>query len=97
MNANYKELKKAKFIVQKIVITVVFVRERKRKLSKVKLVPTQGAYQKNLIAEIIRETKTLYFVISEDFLGTWKFSKEDGFRTGHYKNEFPKYKIVVEK
>jgi hypothetical protein len=64
-------------------------------MSKVKLVPTQGSYQKTLVAEIIKETKTLYFVISEDFLGTWKFSKEDCFRVGHYKDEFPKYKITL--
>jgi len=58
------------------------------------LIPIQGCYQPNIDAETIKETKTLYHVISPSFLGVWKFSKNDDYRTGCYKNDFPKYKIV---
>jgi len=35
----------------------------------VRLVPTQGCYQKEIIAEIVRETEKFIFVKSDYFMG----------------------------
>ena len=59
----------------------------------VRLLPTQGGYQSELTAKIVRETKTLWIVRPNGSSYDWKFSKKDGYRTGAMKNEFPKYKI----
>lgn len=59
----------------------------------IEIKPTEGAYQKPLMAEFIRETKTLIIVKPEGSTYIWRFSKADGLRVGAEKNKFPRYCI----
>lgn len=57
------------------------------------LKPTQGARQKAKSGVIIDETKTLLKVRVTGEIYVWKFSKKDMLRTGHDKNQFPRYEL----
>lgn len=60
------------------------------------IVPTEGGYQKSKSAVVMDETKTLLKVRVDGELYDWKFSKKDMLRTGHYKNDFPRYRLEIE-
>ena len=59
----------------------------------IEIKPTQGAYQKPITAELVRETKTLIIVKPEGYMYEWRFNKSDGLRVGADKNKFPRYQI----
>lgn len=61
----------------------------------VRLLPTQGCYQKPIDARIVRETKSCFFVVPDGYMHEWKFNKADMLRTGNHKNVFPRYKLEI--
>lgn len=70
-----------------------------KEVVKVKVVPTEGAYQKPATGQILRETATKYVVSvkreSRLLPEIMEFSKKDFLRLGWYKNKFPKWKLEV--
>jgi hypothetical protein len=60
-----------------------------------KIVPTEGAYQKEKKATLVKETPAQYLVRVEGQMYDWRFSKKDMLRTGSDKKEFPKWMLVV--
>lgn len=61
-----------------------------------KLVPTEGGYQKEIEVKLIREGKTFFEVQDVNSHRTWKMSKSDMLRVGYLKHEFPTYKLVLD-
>lgn len=60
------------------------------------LMPTVGGYQKPVIVTELRETAAFYFVKAEGKFGELKFAKKTMMRVGPGKDDFPKYKLVIE-
>lgn len=57
--------------------------------------PLEGGYQTQKAVTSLRETAAYYFVRAEGQLSEWQFSKKDMRRVGMFKNQFPRYELVI--
>lgn len=59
----------------------------------VRLVPTEGVYQKDIDGRVARMTKTLLFIQSELSLMPQPYRRTDGMGANDFLRSFPRYRV----
>ena len=57
--------------------------------------PIEGGHQKTVKATVVRDTKTLWFVVEEGKMGEVKYSKDTLLRVGQGKDDFPRRRLEL--